>query len=522
MGVRHCLWRVGRRPFLVWAALAVLVQPFVSPVEAQEKTFVYAQEGAPDSLDPAKAASIRSIHVTWHVCDALIDISKDGRSLEPRLAESWTLSDGGSQAIVKLRAGVRFHDDTPVDAEAVKASIERMFRPSHQLYSATPKNAKEGLLGELIEDIQVQDEHTLLFKLKYPGFQYLSQVEIASPAAVAKLGTNFGRSPVCSGPFKFESWSEDRIVLTPNTQYWGGRPRIDRLVFRFIPGGEETVEALVDGDVHFVPYISDPAYFERLRESPGVELVQIPGLTIDYLGFYTERPPFDSPVLRRAIVAGIDVPRAVLFLGRGSIVAANGPLSPAMTGFDPTVSQPPYDPAAAKALLAEAGVSENLTVRLVHNSSFTFMAELAETIRRDLEKIGIRVELVGKPNWPDVVKAVREREGDMFVYGWKIRAPYPERLLVPLFHSRGVGATNLTHYKNPVVDQLLDQVSHLPVGAEQDKLYAQIQKRIVDDAPMLFLYHRVWVSAHADRVRNLELNLGVLPHDKLVEVDLAP
>jgi peptide/nickel transport system substrate-binding protein len=294
------------------------------------------------------------------------------------------------------------------------------------------------------------------------------------------------------------------------------------VVFQFIPGGTDLVEALLKGSVDFAAALPNPTLFERVRDSPRLKLVQIPGLNVFYLGFYTERPPLNNALVRRAIVQGVNVQRMTAFLGRGTAVSANGPLAPAMKGYDPAVSQSPYDPQAAKRLLARSGLPNGLTLRLVHNNAVGFDVEMATAIQNDLRQIGIKVELIGKSNWSEMVKAVRAREGDMFIYSWHVRAPYPERVLVPLFHSRTAGTSNLTEYKNPNLDRLLDEALRLPEGPAQAKLYSQIQKMIVDDAPMVFLYHSIRMAAYADRVQGLELNLAALPQDKLVKVDLAP
>jgi peptide/nickel transport system substrate-binding protein len=489
--------------------------------EGAEKVFVQALEGEPESLDFAKTTTERANRVAWLLSDTLINISKDGKSLEPGLAQSWTLSSDGLQAMVKLRPGVTFHDGTTLDARSVKDSFERHFRHSHPQHSDDPKNAKEELLNDLIDDIEVKDGLTLAFKLKYPGFHYLSQVEVSSPAALAKLGKQFARSPVYTGPFKFETWSQDQIVLTANDKYWAGRPRIDRAVFQFIPDGKTIVDALLKGEVDFAPVLPDPSVFERVRESPRLKLVQIPALNVFYLGFYTERPPLDNALLRRAVAQGVNAERTVMFLGRGAAVTAKGPLAPAMKGYDPNVSQARYNPQAAREQLIKAGIGTGFVLRLVYNSGTTLDAELAGAIQNDLRQIGIKVEMIGKPSWPELVKAVRAREGNMFIYSWHVRAPYPERILVPLFHSRSAGTSNLTSYKNLNLDRMLDEVLRLPEGPAQTKLYSQIQKTIVDDAPMVFLYHSTRMAAYADRVRGLEVNLGALPYDKLVKVDLA-
>jgi ABC-type transport system substrate-binding protein len=171
--------------------------------------------------------------------------------------------------------------------------------------------------------------------------------------------------------------------------------------------------------------------------------------------------------------------------------------------------------------LSKSGAGAIPTVKVIHNSALTFTAEIAGAIQSDLRRIGVQVELVGKPGWPEVVAAVRKREGDMFLYSWNVRAPYPERFLFPLFHSRSVGTTNLTHYRNPVLDKLLEGALRLPEGPAQHRMLSQMQRLIVEDAPMVVLYHAIRVAAYSERVQGLELNLGLLPHDKLVKVDLA-
>lgn len=510
---------LARRVLARLAALTLLAAACMA--SAADKVFTYALEGAPESLDFAKTSTERAIRVAWLLCDALVNVSKDGQSLEPGLAESWTFSPDGLSAVMKLRSGVQFHDGTALDAAAVKASLERQFRSSHPLYTPDPKNVQEQALVELIEDIRVVDRLTLALKLKHPGLHYLSQSEIVSPTALRKLGKAFGRRPVCSGPFKFESWSADQVVLVANDQYWAGRPQIDRVVFRFIPEGKAVVDALLKGEVDFVARLPDPVWFERLRESPRIKVVPFPGLNLYYLGFYTERPPFNNAMVRRAVAQAINVPRAALFLGRGVAVAAKGSLPPGVRGYDPEVSQGPYDPQAARELLNHSGPTAIPTVKVVHNSALTFTAEVAGAIQSDLRRIGIQVELLGKPGWPEVVAAVRRREGDMFLYSWNVRAPYPERFLFPLFHSRSAGTTNLTQYRSATLDKLVEDALRIPEGPGQNRMLSQVQRLIIEDAPMVFLYHAIRVAAYSDRVQGLELNLGLLPHDKLVKVDLV-
>jgi peptide/nickel transport system substrate-binding protein len=502
-------------------ALILAVTSVSSPALGTEKTLVYALYGEPDSLDSAKAEAERSNHPIWLLCDTLLNVSRDGQALEPGLAESWTTSADGLLVTLKLRPGLVFHDGSPVDARAVKSSIERHYRPDHELYTAQPRNTKEPLVRDLIDSVQ-GDGLTVAIRLKHPGLHYLTQIDIVAPAAALRLGREFGRQPVCSGPFKFESWSKDRITVVANDRYWGGRPKIDRVVFEAVHEPKAIVDALIRGDVHYTPVLSDPIFFERVRESGALTLITVSSLNVYYLGFHTDRAPFTNAALRRAIVQALNVSRTVQFLGRGAAVPAKGPLPPGVKSYDASVSQATFNPDAAREALARAGHGGGLTVSLAHHEGKSRDGEIAGAIQADLRRVGVTVNLIGKPTYGDLSTAMREREGHMFLYGWNVRAPYPERILVPLFHSRSAGVTNFTRYANPSVDRLLDEALRLPDGPEQQRAFSQAQKLIVEDAPMVFLYHLTRVAAASRRVQSLEVNPGALPYDKLTRVQLTP
>lgn len=504
------------RHLLILTILATLA----APVAEAAKTFIYALEGRPGSLDLAKDASNRTYRVSHLLCDPLINLSADGQSFTPGVAESWAVSPDGLEVTMRLRAGATFHDGTPITAAAVKDSFERQFRSGHPLYTREPRNTKEPLLAQLIDEIRVPDVQTFGLKLKYPGLHHLEQIPIVSPTALAALGKEFGRKPVCSGPFKYESWTDSAVTLTANDRYWAGRPKIDRVVFDIMTKSSEVPEKLRDGHLDFTPVIVDPATIEQLRNSPGVKLFAVPGLNVFYLGMYTERPPLNNPALRQALVHAIDTERMARILGRGTAEPARGPLSPAMMGWDPAVGQAGYRPEDARALLAKAGVGAG-TLRLAFNAGIGFLAELAAAIRSALGEAGVTVDLVPKPDFQALLAAAKAREGDLFLYNWFISTPHPDRLLMPLFHSKSIGTSNLTHYRNPQVDRQLDEAVRLPTGPVQQKLYSEIQQAIVRDAPMVFLFHWTRMAAYRDRVKGLTLKLDSTPADKLLGVTLA-
>jgi peptide/nickel transport system substrate-binding protein len=483
--------------------------------------FAYALYASPDTLDSAKTGLEVAAHPTWLLCDALINLSRDGRTIEPGLAESWTSSADGLTVVVKLRSGVVLHDGTPLDAQVVRASVERHFVTGHPLYTAEPKNTKERLLADLVSSVSGEGL-TVRFKLKYPGFHHLTLIHIVSPAALARLGSEFGRQPLCSGPFKFESWTAEQITLVANDRYWRGRPRLDRVVFRILHDPKAVVEAFERRELDYAPIVSDLIFLERLREMPGVTLLPMAPLNVSYLGFYVERPPVNDARLRRALGHAINVPRLVQFLGRGAAIPARGPLAPGMKSYDESVAQPAYDPAAARDLLARAGHASGLRLSLVHHEMKARDTEVAEAIRADLERVGVTVDLQRKATYGELTAAIRAREGHMFLLSWQVRAPYPERMISPLFHSRAGAGTNVTGYRNRALDRLLDAALVIPDTPERDRAYRRVQEMIVRDAPAIFLYHLTRTAVIGPRLSQLELDPGAHPVDKLVSVDLSP
>jgi len=508
----------GHWRFLAAACISLALS--VAPPAAEGKTLVYGLPANPESLDPAKTNHVFADHVNWHLYDALTVLTKDAREMKPALAESWEVGADGLTYTFHLRKGVRFHDGTPVTAEAVKISYERQYLATSPHYSSDPRNAYESVLKGLIKDIRVVDPMTVVIALTFPRPQQFAIVKIVSPTAAARSGKGFGRQPVGTGPFKFLSWKEDvEVVLARNDDYWGGPPRIERLEFRTIPNSDRMIEALMQGQIHFVPEV-DPKYFERIRFSQTTTPHPVIGLNFYYLGFYTDRLPFNDPRLREAVIRAIDAKRAVQILGRGAAIPAINPLPPGSEGYDPELMQPSYDPARARQLLREARVPKDLTLTLVYAAPLSFYAELMHSVQDSLRKVGLNVRLREAKTWRDLVEEAKNGVGEMFFLGFTVSTPDPDRFLYPLFHSKEAAQNNLTRYSNPKVDELLDKARRPMESAQRLKLYQEAQRLIVADMPMLFMFHLVKTAGIDGRVAGLELNLYSFPADKLVGVSL--
>lgn len=485
---------------------------------APQKVFIYHLAAPPDVLDPAKCNNARCQRVMWPIYEALVNLSKDSRTVVPGLAESWVVSADGLTYTFRLRKGVTFHDGSRFDATVAKLNLERNFLPGSRFYTATPPNVREKILTGLINEITVKDEQTLTVTLKNRKLHLLFLVPMVSVEALAKHGPRVGEHPTGTGPFRFVRSNAEEIRLAANPAYWGGRPRLDELSFRIIPQAEKMSQEFLSGRLDFLPDV-EPLYIERIVANPHTKLIRLPTLSLYYLGLRTDRKPFSDLRVRQALTRAIDVDRAVLFIMRGTGIPAYGPLPPEAEGYDASIKRTPHQPDAARRLLADAGITGNLRVSLVFNE-WEHFAELAQAVRVDLAKVGVTVDLVPTSSWKELVDEIRKGKGDMFMYSWLIPVADADAWLTPLFQSKS--SDNLTQYVNPTVDRLLEQAKSMVNDANRLELYRKAQGVIVDDAPMVFLFHKVRVSAYNTRVVGLELNTQSYPMDRYVRIDLRP
>jgi ABC-type transport system substrate-binding protein len=244
----------------------------------------------------------------------------------------------------------------------------------------------------------------------------------------------------------------------------------------------------------------------------------MPTLSLYYLGFRLDHKPLDDARVRQALAQAIDVDRAVVFTTRGMATAAHGPIPPGGEAHDPALRRPSFQPDAARRLLRDAGFPAERRLSLAYNASWAPVAELAEAIKADLAKVGVTVDLVAAPGWPEVVRDVRAGKVDMFVYGWLTLAAVADLRLRPLFAS--TSPDNLTRYQSARVDALLEQAAGQSDPGQREALYRAAQRAIADDAPMVFLFNEIRVAAHSTRVSGLELNSQGYPVDRFARVEL--
>ena len=431
----------------------------------------------PITFDPHLTGNVQGRTATQAIHDTLFAIDDEGR-LAPRLAESWEFSDGGKVLTVKLRSGVKFHDGTAFDAEAVRYNIERIRDPK-------TGSIREGELRTM-DRIEVVDAATVRFVLKFPfaAFPFpLTDVAgaIASPTAIEKWGKDYGLHPSGTGPFRLAEYQKDtRTVLERNPDYWRpGQPHLDRVILRPIPTDSTRLAELRSGGVQMAEALplQDIA---RLRQTQNLVVSEQPGFRWEYFGFnLRDEFPGRAKAFRQAFQYAIDreALHKIAYFGTGSI-GFDGIL-PGSPFFDADYKPYKRDLEKAKRLIAEAGISTPITIRgplqpdpVKQRAAQIFQANAAE--------IGVKVEIeqVDSAGYRTVLQAGKMA---MDLQGWWGYRPDPDQYLAILLHSSGSYA-KFHGYNNPEMDALITQQRLAQSEAERKTIFRKVSALMNEDA----------------------------------------
>ncbi|MCL6451633.1 MAG: ABC transporter substrate-binding protein [Acetobacteraceae bacterium] len=485
-------------------------QPAEAPKPPPEKILVFARGSDSVSLDPAMIVDGESAKVCNNIYDNLVRYKADSTEVEPALAESWESPDGIVWTF-HLRKNVKFHDGTPFNAQAVKFNIDRQ-APDVRV----PDMAYADFTLGMIDKVEVIDDYTIRFTLKYPYAPFLLNLAmglsapICSPTAIQKYGADYGMHPVGTGPFIFERWDkEQQIVLKANPEWWGGKPKVDKLVFKVTKENAVRANELLAGEIDMMDGV-DPNDVQRIQADPNVKLIQAPGMNINYMGFRVFKPPFNNQKVRQAVSMAIDRKTLVEHLYQGNSLLANGPLPPCLWGYVPELKPYDYDPEGAKALLAEAGYPNGFTMDLLcypnpRGYNPVGGERLGEAIQADLAKVGIKVNLVSKA-WKEHLAACAGTDGHAYLIGWMGDNGDPDNFLYILLHGSQSEGMNYSHYANPQVDDLLTKAQQTSNADERLALYKQAQEIIVRDAPWVFISHAMDMVAMRKNVTGFKIH----------------
>lgn len=250
------LFTLTRRGLFAAAASAALatgmgLAPTASFAQTPPGVLIVGQIAEPKSLDPAAVTAVNDFRILVNIYEGLVQYAPGTLDVEPGLAESWEVSEDGTEYIFKLKEGVTFHDGTPFNAEAVKFNFDRMLNEDHPFHNTGPFPL--AFFFSAVTNTEAVDEHTVKFTLAEPYAPFLSNLAyptglIVSPAAVEASGADFGRAPVGTGPFKFAEWrSNEAVVIEKNPDYHGEMAGTDAVVFRPITDANTRVAEMLSG-----------------------------------------------------------------------------------------------------------------------------------------------------------------------------------------------------------------------------------------------------------------------------------
>jgi peptide/nickel transport system substrate-binding protein len=394
-------------------------------------------------LDPAQATDGMSLNLTQEMMKGLVEFKLGTFDVTPSIAQSWKMTAGGLNWTFALKKGLKFSDGTPIDAAAVKFNFDRWRltkNPYHQNYPYGYYADMFGGFPGLITSVDTPNPQTVVFRLSRPLGPFLRDIAmpsfaIASPAAIRKDLGGFGNQPVGYGPYMLKEWvKDDHITLVANPTWQGAKPAYATVIVRDIPDQATSVLEMQRGGIDFLtdPRPDDAA---QLAKQSGVTVYEQPSNNNSYLAFNVQKTPFGNPAVRQAIAYAIDV-RAIVkaFYAAGAVVATNW-TPPGMLGEDKSLQPYPYDPAKAKQLLAQAGLSNGFSTDLYYPTTpRPYMPEperIAEAIQADLQKVGIKVTLESF-EFGVFLEKVRNGEHQMCLIGWSGDNGDPDNFFYPL------------------------------------------------------------------------------------------
>ncbi len=449
-------------------------------------TLKAALTGEPDTLDPATSTIYTGAQVYDNVFSKLVDLDENNEFYGV-LATKWEQTSPTTW-VFDLQDGVTFHNGEPFTSADVKYTFERILDPATASGYAP--------LYDVIDSIDATSPTQVTFTLKSAFGPFLSNLanngEIVNQKAIedaeAKEQGSSARNPVGTGPFKFVEWVQgDHITLEKNPDYFkDGKPYLDGVEFRFLPVDQSRIESLRAGELDWIDAVplqqltsltTDPAFTYVTNPTAGIP---------DFLALNTTKPPFDNPAVREAIALAVDKTqiRDIAYFGAGEVGSMEVPSgSPWFGGDDPYAAGPNIE--AAKAKLAEAGITTPLTIDYLGLPQYPELLKTGEVVQQQLKAIGIdlAIEQVDVSVWFD-----RFVKGD-----YEMTSAYQERTIDPdNFYAlvlKSGGSINTTGYANPAFDALIEQARTETDDAARKDLYEQARAIVWKDNPLIFAHY---------------------------------
>jgi len=527
-----------KNKLLIFFLLAVVLAFGTVGIASASETLVFAISLDADHLNPGNTSVSQ---VVDNIFEGLVKYQAGTTSIEPSLATSWEISADGKEITFHLRKGVKFHDGTDFNADAVVFSLARQYDSNHPYHQYGEWFMWRYMFSD-IETVKKIDDYTVKLVLKRPNVSILTslaihQVSIVSPTNAEKYKEDTFKNPSGTGPFKFLEWvKDDHITLEANEDYWQERASLDKLIFKVIPDPSARLMALEVGEVQGMEF-PNPADFDRIKTNEDLILMTQPGLNVGYLAMNTgygyidenengirdidseslvKTPGYLEPLtkkeVRQAINMAIDKQSIVDNIYMGTAVKAKNGMPPFMLGYNDEIEDYPYDPEKAKELLAEAGYPDGFEVTLhvmpVSRSYMFDPSKVGEAIQSYLAAVGVKVEFY-QVDWGSYLQEVQDGKHQICLLGWMGDNGDPDNFMntayAPNAASIGIAA-NLAFYINDKAQELLSAALATYDDEERATYYKKVQEMIHEDAGWVYLVHSTQNMVFRNNIKGYTLS----------------
>ena len=511
--------------------IALCIPAVLAFSPAAAKTLVYCSEGSPENFYPGVNTTGTSFDANSQIYSRIVDFQRGTTNVVPGLAERWEISSDGTVYTFHLRKGVKwqsnrnFKPTRDFNADDLIFAIGRQWKEDHPYFKVTSANHSyfnDMGLPKLLKLVEKVDDYTLRITLTRAEAPFLSDLAMEYAGiqskeyadAMLKAGTpeKIDQEPVGTGPFMLVQYQKDAIIrYKAFPEHWGGKAKIDDLVFAITPDSSVRWAKLQKGECHVMPY-PNPADLDAIRKDPNVTVLEQPGLNVGYLAYNTTKKPFDDVRVRKALNMAIDKKAIIdaVYLSTG--IAAKNPIPPSMWSYNDAVKDDPFDQAAAKKLLAEAGHPNGFETDLwampVQRPYNPNARRIAELMQADLAKISVKAEIKSF-EWGEYRKRAQAGEHQMAQLGWTGDNGDPDNFLHTLLgcaSAQGTSGSNIAKFCHPPFDELVTKAKALSDQAQRTELYKKAQVIFKEQAPWFTIAHAVQLKPVRKEVIDFKLS----------------
>lgn len=488
-----------------------------------EKSIIYCSEGTPESFNPQLVTSGTTIDATSNqLYNRLIEFNPTDNSIIPAIAKSWHVTRDGKMVTFYLRKDVHFHETAyfiptrMLNADDVLFSFQRMLDPNNEYHKVSGgrypffQNAQ---LADLIDSIEKINDHTIRFRLSHPDSSFLANIggnsavilskEYADSLVEFNSMQDLDTLPIGTGPFKFKQYSSGAFIrYEPHLKFWREPSQLQQLVFDITPRDTGRLTKLLAGECDVIAY---PIAHEKIDQHPELTLESVTSFNVGYFGFNTRKPPFNNPLVRKALSYAINKKAILETVYTGHADIANGLIPNSSWAYDDSIESQEYSISKAQALLVQAGYPDGFTMDLwampvqrAYNPDAITMAKL---IQADLKKVGVKVDIISDYEWSTFLRKISEGEHQSVLLGWSADHPDPDNFFSTLLScASAITGSNRTFWCNKEFDQLIKDALQTDNINKRKLLYSKALKLINEAVPLVPIAHSKRYQARSNSV----------------------